>query len=195
MQFATWISRARVAADPAERRGLRPRAGDHLRERRVLPGRQHTSCPSSWPGCRCCSPLGFWAGGARLAVFWAPVLGALAVFTFGGLVARLVGPRWAPLGALAIGDQHPRGVREPQHLQRAARADPVPRRRCRCGSTCSAPTGARRTPDGGGPTGGRTRGPPRTCSRGSPGCCSASRCSCASTGRPTSCSSSRTAAC
>jgi hypothetical protein len=47
--------------------------------------------------------LGFWAGGARLAVFWAPLLGALAVFTFGGLVARLVGPRWAPFAALAIG--------------------------------------------------------------------------------------------
>jgi hypothetical protein len=46
--------------------------------------------------------LGFWAGGARLAVFWAPVLGALGIFTFGGLVARLVGPRWAPLGALAM---------------------------------------------------------------------------------------------
>ncbi|MGH3263331.1 MAG: hypothetical protein ACRDNS_15210, partial [Trebonia sp.] len=47
--------------------------------------------------------LGFWAGGARLAVFWAPALGALGVFTFGGLVARLVGPRWAPFAALAIG--------------------------------------------------------------------------------------------
>jgi hypothetical protein len=47
--------------------------------------------------------LGFWAGGMRVALFWAPVLGALAVFTFGGLVARLVGPRWAPFAALAIG--------------------------------------------------------------------------------------------
>jgi hypothetical protein len=46
--------------------------------------------------------LGFWAGGMRLAVFAAPVLGALAVFTFGGLAARLVGPRWAPFAALAI---------------------------------------------------------------------------------------------
>ena len=46
--------------------------------------------------------VGFWAGGARLALLWAPVLGALGIFTFGGLVARLVGPRWAPLGALAI---------------------------------------------------------------------------------------------
>lgn len=46
--------------------------------------------------------LGFWAGGVRLALLFAPVLGALGVFTFGGLVARLVGPRWAPFGALAI---------------------------------------------------------------------------------------------
>jgi hypothetical protein len=30
------------------------------------------------------------------------VLGALGIFTFGGLVARLVGPRWAPLGALVL---------------------------------------------------------------------------------------------
>ena len=51
--------------------------------------------------------LGFWAGGARLAVLWGPLLGALAVLTFAGLVARLVGPRWAPLGALAIGIRHP----------------------------------------------------------------------------------------
>jgi hypothetical protein len=47
--------------------------------------------------------LGFWAGGFRAALFWGPVLGALGVFTFGGLVARLVGPRWAPFAALAIG--------------------------------------------------------------------------------------------
>ena len=47
--------------------------------------------------------LGFWAGGARVALLVAPVLGALGIFTFGGLVARLVGPRWAPLAAVAMG--------------------------------------------------------------------------------------------
>jgi hypothetical protein len=47
--------------------------------------------------------LGIWAGGMPLELFWAPVLGAFAVFTFGGLVARLVGPRWAPFAALALG--------------------------------------------------------------------------------------------
>jgi hypothetical protein len=47
--------------------------------------------------------LGFWAGGARVALLWAPVLGALGLFTFGGLVARLVGPRWAPLATVIMG--------------------------------------------------------------------------------------------
>ena len=46
--------------------------------------------------------LGFWAGGARVALFLAPLLGAAAVFTFGGLAARLIGPRWAPLAALTL---------------------------------------------------------------------------------------------
>lgn len=44
----------------------------------------------------------FWAGGVAWAVAASPVLGACAVLTFGGLVARLAGPRWAPLGALAL---------------------------------------------------------------------------------------------
>jgi hypothetical protein len=47
--------------------------------------------------------LGFWAGGARVAVLMGPLLGAAAVFAFGGLTARLVGPRWAPVAALALG--------------------------------------------------------------------------------------------
>src|SRR5713101_5658506 len=45
---------------------------------------------------------GFWVGGVALAAAMGPVLGALAVLTFGGLAARLVGPRWAPLAALVL---------------------------------------------------------------------------------------------
>ena len=45
---------------------------------------------------------GFWIGGVGAAVAMAPVLGACAVLTFGGLAARLVGPRWAPLAALIL---------------------------------------------------------------------------------------------
>jgi hypothetical protein len=45
---------------------------------------------------------GFWIGGAAAATAMAPVPGALAVLTFGGLAARLAGPRWAPLAALVL---------------------------------------------------------------------------------------------
>jgi hypothetical protein len=48
------------------------------------------------------APVGRLAGPyAMLAVM--PVIGALAVLSFGGLTARLVGPRWAPAGALLLG--------------------------------------------------------------------------------------------
>jgi hypothetical protein len=45
---------------------------------------------------------GFWVGGVSAAAGMAPILGACAVLAFGGLAARLVGPRWAPLAALAL---------------------------------------------------------------------------------------------
>ena len=45
---------------------------------------------------------GFWAGGVGAAVLVPPLLGACAVLTFGGLAARLTGPRWAPLAALVL---------------------------------------------------------------------------------------------
>ena len=45
---------------------------------------------------------GFWIGGVTAAVAMAPILGACAVLTFGGLAARLAGPRWAPLAALIL---------------------------------------------------------------------------------------------
>lgn len=48
------------------------------------------------------APVGRIAGPyAMLATM--PVLGALALLSFGGLTARLVGPRWAPAGALLLG--------------------------------------------------------------------------------------------
>ncbi|GAA4515659.1 hypothetical protein GCM10023191_085730 [Actinoallomurus oryzae] len=47
------------------------------------------------------APVGHLAGSyAMLAAM--PVIGALAVLSFGGLTARLVGPRWAPAGALLL---------------------------------------------------------------------------------------------
>lgn len=48
------------------------------------------------------APAG-WIGGAYGPLAAMPLIGALALVSFGGLTARLVGPRWAPLGALALG--------------------------------------------------------------------------------------------
>ena len=64
--------------------------------------------------------LGFWAGGARIAVFMGPLLGAAAVFVFGGLAARLVGPRWAPVAALALGVSLPE-----QYTSRSTYSEPL----------------------------------------------------------------------
>jgi hypothetical protein len=44
----------------------------------------------------------FWLGGVTAASATGALLGACGVLTFGGLVGRLVGPRWAPLGALVL---------------------------------------------------------------------------------------------
>jgi len=44
----------------------------------------------------------FWFGGVHAATASGAVLGACGVLVFGGLVGRLVGPRWAPLGALVL---------------------------------------------------------------------------------------------
>ena len=63
---------------------------------------------------------GFWMGGVGAAAALAPVLGALAVLTFGGLVARLVGPRWAPLGALVLAISMPE-----QFTSRSTYSEPV----------------------------------------------------------------------
>ena len=46
---------------------------------------------------------GFWAHAITGAGAVGPLLGGLAELSFAGLVARLVGPQWAPAGALTLG--------------------------------------------------------------------------------------------
>jgi hypothetical protein len=119
MQFATWISAHGTTIIPQNAQffghtstitfagAAYYQVGNHL-------------VPQFMAGLPMLLSLGFWAGGAGLAVFWAPVLGALAVFTFGGLVARLVGPRWAPFAALAIGVTVPM-----QYVSRSTWSEPL----------------------------------------------------------------------
>jgi hypothetical protein len=63
---------------------------------------------------------GFWIGGTAAAVAMAPVFGACAVLTFGGLAARLVGPRWAPLAAVILALSLPE-----QFTSRSTYSEPV----------------------------------------------------------------------
>jgi hypothetical protein len=62
----------------------------------------HRIVPQFMAGLPMVLSAGFWIGGIGAALAMAPLLGACAVLTFGGLVARLVGPRWAPAGALVL---------------------------------------------------------------------------------------------
>jgi hypothetical protein len=103
MQFANWISQhgTTVIAENSQAFGGHP-ASITYASAAFFQVDGHV-VPQFMAGLPMVLSVGFWAGGMRLAVFWAPVLGALAVFTFGGLAARLVGPRWAPFAALAIG--------------------------------------------------------------------------------------------
>jgi hypothetical protein len=59
--------------------------------------------PAAMPGLPLLLAGAFWVHGAGGALSMSPVLGGLAALTFAGLVARLVGPVWAPAGALVLG--------------------------------------------------------------------------------------------
>jgi hypothetical protein len=63
---------------------------------------------------------GFWAHGVSGAAAMGPVLGGFAVLSFGGLIARLAGPQWAPAGALVLGLSLPE-----QYVSRSAFAEPA----------------------------------------------------------------------
>jgi hypothetical protein len=59
--------------------------------------------PAVMPGLPLLVAGGFWVHGFAGAQAVGPVLGGLAALTFAGLVGRLVGPQWAPAGALVLG--------------------------------------------------------------------------------------------
>ena len=61
-----------------------------------------------------------WAGGYHAALLMGPLLGTLAVVTFAGLAARLVGARWAPLAALVMALSLPM-----QYTSRATYSEPL----------------------------------------------------------------------
>jgi hypothetical protein len=101
MEFATWISKHGSLPIPQDTAAFGNAPGITFWSAAFY-NVGSSVVPQFMAGLPMLLSVGFWAGGARLALLWGPLLGALGVFTFGGLVARLVGPRWAPFAALAM---------------------------------------------------------------------------------------------
>jgi hypothetical protein len=102
MQFANWISQHASLPIPQDAAAFGHASGVTYGSAAFYQVGNSVQ-PQFMAGLPMVLSLGFWGGGARLALLWGPVLGALGLFTFGGLVARLVGPRWAPFATLAMG--------------------------------------------------------------------------------------------
>ena len=119
MQFAAWIARHGSLPVPQSRAAF---GGPHLLTFASPAFYQvgGSIVPQFMAGLPMALAAAFWAGGASAAVLVAPVLGAAAVLTFGGLAARLAGPRWAPLAALALALTLPE-----QYTSRASFSEPL----------------------------------------------------------------------
>jgi hypothetical protein len=102
IQFANWISHHGSLPIPQDRAAF---GGTH----HVLGFASFayyqvgsTVVPQFMAGLPMLLAIGFWTGGVSTAVGMGALFGACAVLTFGGLAARLAGPRWAPLAALIL---------------------------------------------------------------------------------------------
>ena len=76
--------------------------------------------PQFAPGLAIVTAGGWWIHGMTTAALVSPVLGALAVLTFGGLAGRLAGPQWAPPAAAVLAVTLPQ-----QYTSRSAFAEPL----------------------------------------------------------------------
>ncbi|WP_433464464.1 hypothetical protein [Spirillospora sp. CA-128828] len=102
VQFATWLTKHGSLPIPLTERAF---GGPDAVLRFASPAfYQHDGAVvpqfmAGWP--LVLAPAG-WIGGTHGILLAAPLLGACCVLSFAGLVARLVGPRWAPAGALLL---------------------------------------------------------------------------------------------
>ena len=78
-----------------------PHAGLHLSSIGFI-AHGHDILPAVTAGLPLLLAGGFWTSGTGGGTVISPVLGGLAVLTFGGLVGRLAGRQWAPAGALVL---------------------------------------------------------------------------------------------
>ena len=76
--------------------------------------------PQFAPGLAILTAGGWWIHGMTTAALVSPVLGALALLTFGGLAGRLAGPQWAPPAAVVLAVTLPE-----QYTSRSAFTEPL----------------------------------------------------------------------
>jgi hypothetical protein len=102
-QFAEWISRHGSLPIPQDRAAFGGAHGGIFNYSSFAYYQVGNSVvPQFMAGLPMVLAGAMWLGGANAALLAAPVLGAAALLTFGGLTARLAGPRWAPVAVLAL---------------------------------------------------------------------------------------------
>jgi hypothetical protein len=120
MQFGAWISHHGSLPIPQMRAAF---GGTHGRLRFGSAAFYQVGygiVPQFMAGLPMVLAAGFWTGGTAGAIMVPPLLGACGVLTFGGLAARLIGPRWAPLAALVLALSLPE-----QFTSRSAYSEPL----------------------------------------------------------------------
>jgi hypothetical protein len=120
VQFANWISHHGSLPIPQDRAAFG--GTHHLLTFSSFAYYQvgSTVVPQFMAGLPMLLASAFWTGGIGWAVAMGALFGACAVLTFGGLVARLAGPRWAPLAALVLALALPE-----QFVSRSTYSEPV----------------------------------------------------------------------
>jgi hypothetical protein len=120
IQFANWISHHGSLPIPQDRAAF---GGTH----HVLTFGSFayyqvgsTVVPQFMAGLPMLLAAAFWTGGVGAAAAMGALFGAGAVLTFGGLAARLAGPRWAPLAAVILALSLPE-----QFVSRSTYSEPV----------------------------------------------------------------------
>jgi hypothetical protein len=102
VQFASWIARhgyLPIPDDPAAFGGMH---GVLSFDSAAFEPVGHALAPQFMAGQPMTLAAGFWLGGVSAAVAMNALIATCGVLALGGLTARLVGPRWAPLAALAL---------------------------------------------------------------------------------------------
>jgi hypothetical protein len=102
IQFANWIARHGSLPIPQDAAAFGGSHGVLSFYSPAFDPLGHAIVPQFMAGLPITLAGAFWAGGTGLAVAAGAVLGACGVLALGGLIARLAGPRWAPLGALVL---------------------------------------------------------------------------------------------